>query len=179
MGHSFRVGHPFFAQKEAIQRIKSFHKVPLEWFKLFTAKISARSDQWLPSYGHFTDFSLFDSLKRSRKSTFHISATSRPMWLKFEMQTDIDISLAPYEANLSPKPDPSCSNRGVSHLKRKMQKKGEYNEFLCLQQKYAKKLIVQPNFFSKFVLILGLYDALESSGLKSQPLMSYRNCCPT
>ena len=38
------------------------------------------------------------------------------------------------------------------------------------------KLIVEPNFFSKFVLILGLYDALESSGLKSQPFMSYRNC---
>ena len=38
------------------------------------------------------------------------------------------------------------------------------------------KLIVEPNFFSKFVLILGLYDALGSSGLKSQPFMSYRNC---
>ena len=40
------------------------------------------------------------------------------------------------------------------------------------------KLIVEPNFFSKFVIIIGLYDALESSGLQTQPFLSYKSCCP-
>ena len=69
-----------------------------------------------------------------------------------------------------------AQNGGDPFERENEKKKEEYNEFLHLQQKYAMKLIVEPNFFSKFVLILGLYDALGSSGLKSQPFMSYMNC---
>ena len=40
------------------------------------------------------------------------------------------------------------------------------------------KLIVEPNFFSKILLNIGQYDALESSGLQTQPFLSYKSCCP-
>ena len=40
------------------------------------------------------------------------------------------------------------------------------------------KLIVEPNFFSNIILIIGLYYALESSGLQTQPFVSYKSCCP-
>ena len=39
--------------------INLIHKVPTEYFKVSTAKISARFDDWLLSYGHFADFVLY------------------------------------------------------------------------------------------------------------------------
>ena len=60
----------------------------------------------------------------------------------------------------------------------KNEKKGGVQWIFQFWAKSAMKLIVEPNFFSKMILILGLYYALESSGLKSQPFSSYKNCCP-
>ena len=52
-------------------------------------------------------------------------------------------------------------------------KKGGVQWIFQFFQKDALKLTSETNSFSKFVLIIGLYAALESSGLKSQPFMSY------
>ena len=41
------------------------------------------------------------------------------------------------------------------------------------------KLIVEPNFFSNIILNIGLYYALESSGLQTKLFSSYRNWWPT
>ena len=84
------MGHPFLAQKGLFYTINLFHKVPTEYFKVSTAKISARYDDWLLSYGHFAVFVLYikkiDFFQGLQKSTFQISASTGPIGLRFGLQ---------------------------------------------------------------------------------------------
>lgn len=99
----------------------------------------------VPEIWHFEALGYFKSknpiCEKSRNSKCHISGTSGLIWLKFCMRGYFQIVPPPYEAIL-----PSISARfevtgGVSHLEEKIQKKGEYNEFLHFKPKCVIKLV--------------------------------------
>ena len=79
-----------------------FHKVPTEYFKVSTAKSSARYDDWLPSYGHFAYF-VFNLCYAQIQQNGHNSATNCLISLKFRLQIVLKILLAPFETILSSK----------------------------------------------------------------------------
>ena len=107
----------------------------------------------------------------SRKSKGHISASSPPIWLKFRLWAFWKIPLGPFEMNFCPNSTPSM----VDGSGDKTQIERGVQWIFYFLHKYAMKLIWEPNFFSKLFLIIGLYDALLSSGLKTQPFLSYSN----
>ena len=118
---------------------------------------------------HFQMWHFLCKVQNEQKD--HNSATSPPIWLKFWLWAFHKIPLGPFETNFCPNSTPSMVDG--SGDKTQIERGVQWIFFFL--QKYAMKLILEPNFFCNIILIIGLYYALESSGLQTQPFMSYSN----